>query len=168
MRMSHLKMMELIVKMNMMIKMKGDRQETFQSILVQLKPLLDKVGTIRSDDAWKVCKVKWGYSTITTVFRTVMFIMEKNGDSKRVQNGVWKIMNANSSHKLVVPLKEIKSYWNLPSFQDGNSFMTRSDRAEKDLRSALDLLEKVKEEIPHTPATSTKQRIEDFLKGFRK
>lgn len=148
--------------------MKGDREETFQSILSQLNPLLDKVGTIRSDDAWNHCKVKWGYSTITSVFRIIMCLMEKNGDAKRVKNGVWKIINANCSHKLIVPLKEIKSEWYLPSMQDGNSFMTRSDRAEKDMRRALNLLKQIQEEIPHTPATITKQKIGDFLKEFRK
>lgn len=60
------------------------------------------------------------------------------------------------------------SKWKLPSAEDGSAFMVRCDRAEKDLRSALDLLEKVKEEIPHKPASTTKQSIEDFLIGFRK
>lgn len=60
------------------------------------------------------------------------------------------------------------SKWKLPSAEDGSAFMVRSDRAEKDLRSALDLLDKVQEQIPHIPATATKQMINDFLKEFRK
>lgn len=60
------------------------------------------------------------------------------------------------------------SKWDLPSAADGAAWMCRSDKAEKDLRSALDLLEKVHEQIPHTPATVTKQIINDFLKNFRK
>lgn len=46
--------------------------------------------------------------------------------------------------------------------------INRNHISDKDLRSALDLLEKVHEQIPHTPATVTKQIINDFLKNFRK
>lgn len=53
--------------------------------------------------------------------------------------------------------------WNLPSEEDGNSFMCRSMKAEKCLIQALELLQKIKESIPHTPSSQTKELINDFL-----
>lgn len=61
-----------------------------------------------------------------------------------------------------------KNKWNLPSLQDGSSFIVRTHAAEKDLCEALDLLNHVKESVPHTPASETKSQIEDFLYRFKK
>lgn len=61
-----------------------------------------------------------------------------------------------------------KQSWLLPSKEDGHAFVVRTQAAEKDLCAALDLLDHVKESIPHAPASKTKSDIEDFLCRFRK
>ncbi len=62
----------------------------------------------------------------------------------------------------------VTNKWDLPSYRDGNAWMVRSDRAEKDLRNALDMLEMVKDNIPQNPASVTKGSIENFLRIFKK
>lgn len=61
-----------------------------------------------------------------------------------------------------------KQPWILPSKEDGQAFVVRTQAAEKDLCAALDLLDHVKESIPHTPASQTKTDIEEFLGRFKK
>lgn len=61
-----------------------------------------------------------------------------------------------------------KQPWVLPSKEDGQAFVLRTQAAEKDLCAALDLLHHVKESIPHTPASATKTQIEEFLGKFKK
>lgn len=56
--------------------------------------------------------------------------------------------------------------WKLPSELDGNALLVRSTKAEGDLKQALNLLYSLKESIPHTPATETKQQIENFIVKF--
>lgn len=58
--------------------------------------------------------------------------------------------------------------WILRSVEDGSAFVVRTQAAEKDLCKALDLLSHISKTIPHTPASETKHKIEDFLSGFRK
>ncbi len=58
-----------------------------------------------------------------------------------------------------------KQKWKVPIMNDGNLF-GRINQTEKHFKSALDLLHEVKQEIPHTPASETKSKIEIFLSRF--
>lgn len=61
--------------------------------------------------------------------------------------------------------------WTIPSpkHEDaGCDGHLRAGQLEEDLKEALDLLEKVKNQIPQTPASETKQLIENFLTQFKK
>lgn len=60
-----------------------------------------------------------------------------------------------------------KQKWKLPSVNDDNAWMVRSTKAEEHLRESLDMLHHIKESIPHTPASSTKSLVEDFLVRFK-
>lgn len=61
--------------------------------------------------------------------------------------------------------------WIIPSLKhedarcDGH---VRARQLEEDLKEALDLLEKIKNSIPQTPASETKQLIDNFLTQFKK
>lgn len=79
--------------------MKGDKHETFDKILSELEPRLDKLGLITTDEAWKLCKVRWGYSTITTQFRKIMDMMVTQGKAKKIKNGKWEILKPNTPQK---------------------------------------------------------------------
>lgn len=61
-----------------------------------------------------------------------------------------------------------KQKWILPSAGDGNAWMVRATKAEEHLKQALDVLNHVRESIPHTPASETKTTIDDFLIRFKK
>lgn len=57
--------------------------------------------------------------------------------------------------------------WNLPSKEDGQAFVIRTQAAEKDLCSALDLLHHIHQSIPHKPAGKLKSLIENFLTKYK-
>lgn len=61
-----------------------------------------------------------------------------------------------------------KNIWVLPSKEDGEAFVIRTQAAERDLCEALDLLQHIHGLVPHRPSGETKGKIEEFLKKFKK
>lgn len=57
--------------------------------------------------------------------------------------------------------------WNLPSKEDGQAFVIRSQAAEKDLCATLDLLHHIHQSIPHQPAGKLKGLIKNHLTRFK-
>lgn len=60
-----------------------------------------------------------------------------------------------------------KQKWKLPSADDGNAWMVRATKAEEHLRQSLDMLNHIKESIPHKPASAIKSKVEDLLSRFK-
>ena len=60
-----------------------------------------------------------------------------------------------------------KQKWKLPSVEDGNAWMVRATKVEEQLKEALDLINHIKDSIPHTPASEVKSWIYNYLARFK-
>lgn len=56
-----------------------------------LKDRLKKLGSIRTDDAWKICRSEYQYGVIQFHFRNIMIGMKDTGKADMIRNGVWWI-----------------------------------------------------------------------------
>lgn len=60
-----------------------------------------------------------------------------------------------------------KTKWILPTQDDGNAFMIRATKAEEHLIKTLYFLEKIRDQIPQTPAQQTKNEIDNYLIRYK-
>jgi hypothetical protein len=74
------------------------KESTFDGIYNLLEPRLNVLGEIRANDAWHLCKfrTKYGYNTITTVFRQVIYAMVEQGKAVKIRHGIYKIVKPNN------------------------------------------------------------------------
>lgn len=56
-----------------------------------LQDRLNKPGVIKTDDAWKICRSEFGYSTIAGVFKRIMEEMRDHKKAEFLQRGQWLI-----------------------------------------------------------------------------
>lgn len=68
-------------------------------IIELLKERLQKLGSIRTDDAWQICRNEFEYGVIAFHFKLIMQKMKEDGAADNVKNGVWFIHKNNFSEK---------------------------------------------------------------------
>jgi hypothetical protein len=56
-----------------------------------LKDRLNKLGSIRTDDAWQICKSEFQYGTVAFHFRCIMMQLKEDGRADFIINGLWFI-----------------------------------------------------------------------------
>src|SRR5437879_2364394 len=75
--------------------MKRTAEQTFEKIYELLKNRLDVLGNIKSGEAWEICRIYFGYSTICREFRKIMGLMIEQKKAIKVGYGIWKILKPN-------------------------------------------------------------------------
>jgi hypothetical protein len=62
-----------------------------QKIQQQLEQRLQKLGSIRTKEAWQLCKERYPYNTIAFHFKCIMQQRISQGKAERIRNGVYWI-----------------------------------------------------------------------------
>lgn len=74
-------------------------EQTDKRIRELLKNRLNKIGSIRSCDAWELCRKEFGYQTVVTYFREIMNEMVRNGRADFLHKGVWWIFRQTNNNE---------------------------------------------------------------------
>lgn len=60
-----------------------------------IKDRISKLGPIKADDAWQLCREKMSYNHVCTHFKIIMLQMVRDGKADRIRNGSYFIHKNN-------------------------------------------------------------------------
>lgn len=69
----------------------GKGERTTARIEELLGPRLRKLGSIRSNDAWELCRQEFNYASVCIHFKIIMEKMACDGKAEHIKRGVWWI-----------------------------------------------------------------------------